>query len=72
MRLILSLEIERLERCLTQEEMSEAVGIPQSTWSRAERGEQVSPGTARKISKYLKREPREVWDFGTFDEAAAA
>ncbi len=70
MQLILNLKIERLERCLTQEEMADAVGVPQSTWSRAERGLEVSPGTARKIAKYFQLEPREIWDLDP--EAAAA
>lgn len=64
MQLIFSLETERLERCLSQEEMADAVGLPQSTWSRAERGFPVSPGTARKIAKYFDRKPGEIWDFG--------
>lgn len=70
MRLILNLRVERLERCLNQEDMADAVGVPQSTWSRAERGEKVNPDTARKIAKYFKREPGEVWDFD--EEPAAA
>lgn len=63
MQLILDLKTERLERCLTQDEMADAVGIPQSTWSRAELGLPVAPSTARKIAKHFKRKPGEVWDF---------
>lgn len=64
MRLLVNLRVERLERALTQEEIAEEVGIPQGTWSRAERGLNVNPATARKIADYLKRKPREIWDFG--------
>jgi transcriptional regulator with XRE-family HTH domain len=71
MRLLMNLRLERLERALTQEEIAEEVGIPQSTWSRAERGFRIQPSSARKIAKYFDRRPKEVWDFDDAEAAAA-
>jgi transcriptional regulator with XRE-family HTH domain len=64
MRLLLNLRVERLERCLTQEEIADEIGVTQSTWSRAERGLNIEPASARKIAEYFERKPKEVWDFG--------
>jgi DNA-binding XRE family transcriptional regulator len=70
MQLLISLKVARLERALTQEEIAKQIGIPQSTYSRAERGLPVNPSAARKIARYHDRKPNQVWDFDT--EAAAA
>jgi transcriptional regulator with XRE-family HTH domain len=64
MRLVISLKTERLERGLTQRDMADEVGVSQSTWSRAEKGENVNPSAAKKIADFLERKPKEVWDFG--------
>jgi len=68
-RLLKNLRLERFERCLSQEEIAEAIGVSQSTWSRAERGLPIDASSATLIAKYFEEKVKDVW---AFDEAAAA
>ena len=50
----------RLERALSQRALAQKAGVTQVTIVRAERGEDVQPGTHRKLAEALAVDPREL------------
>jgi transcriptional regulator with XRE-family HTH domain len=58
----MNIRVERLERGLSQEDIADEAGVSQATWSRAERGLEISPSERKKIADFFERTVGEVWD----------
>jgi transcriptional regulator with XRE-family HTH domain len=68
----LDLQELRINRGLSQAQAAREAGVNKNAWSRAERGQRISPANAKAIANFLGYQVTDIWPLKQPDLAEAA